>query len=508
MKLKRNSIILIIILFFIAIVFETYFSTSTSPLYGNGDYDSCGYILMGMELANGNVPYISITDNKGPILWIFEAIGQFFIMGKIGVYITQCVCTFICLILIAKIMNNLLQFNKKKQLISCILYLFFVAVVYEGGNFTEEYSNIFIILSIYAASLYVCNKSSISKIGLIIGICASSVILIRINDVISILFLWFIIILGLFFTQSENKWKNIKKYIIFNIIGATIVCVPIFVYYFINNAVTIMIKDYFLIGFGYAKNNLSLIEGIISRIKIFTNTLFGKVLLVNILLSIISAYCIKEIENNEKSNLKSFIIIFVSLGTTIAAVVKPTAFGHYLIPASISYTLSISTIIWAVNNIVMQNIKYKNITKLFIVTLVIVLNITLFQNGINSVIGIYFKQLIVQSNKSYDDALIELASVIDEEEKNKGIALQSPKWYLVTQTRPIIRYIWTDTLLYNEDCLEEFLVKLMDGEILWIVIENNKGNVELGDKFAAFFEENYEIIKENDVGKVYHYKEK
>ena len=497
---ERNFILLLLL---IAIMFITFFSTSTSPLYGTGDFDSCGYILMGMELAEGRVPYLTISDNKGPVLWLIEGIGQFLIKGKTGVYLIQCCFMFLSLLFITKAVKELFNISKIKQFICCLVYLTTIASMYMGGNLTEEFSLFFIIMSLYVVTLFINKKISYFKIGLVLSIDIMCVVFIRINDSLSIIYMWILVLLTVLF-NNKDKLKSLKAFLFGNLSGFLLVCVPIIVFYGINHALFNIIDDYFVIGMGYARNNLNLMDGIVQRTRLLFATSYGNVLLTSFIFTIVSI-CVYYYSKESKNKLIIPLIIGINISVIIAAIIKPKEYAHYLMPVSISYLLATALFLNIYQILSKEFWKRKEIVFVLFTLSIILINANLIGYMFSNFKSIILYDIILKNNYKVDNAYKELAEVIPDEEKNNGLAFRSPKWYLVTGTRPFIKYIWTDTLVYNEKELDAFLEYLKENPPKWLFITDEKELYLLGEEAYNFFNENYIKEKENSIGKIYFY---
>ena len=112
-------------------------SSWTSPLYKNAyGFDASWYSLAGRAIVEGKVPYKDLFDLKGPTLFFYEAIGQFFIRGRNGIYLIQCISISFTAVLIYKCAR--LYAGKIWSSIVLILFYFVYADLLWGGNTVEE----------------------------------------------------------------------------------------------------------------------------------------------------------------------------------------------------------------------------------------------------------------------------------------------------------------------------------------------------------------------------------
>ena len=118
MKLtKRENFIAIITIDVLSAAFIMICSVSTSPLVPNFyHWDSAIFQVVGKSWTRGIMPYAECFDHKGPLLFLLEAIGYMFGIGKVGVAIVQWISLSISFFFIYKIAR--LFMNSKLSLIT------------------------------------------------------------------------------------------------------------------------------------------------------------------------------------------------------------------------------------------------------------------------------------------------------------------------------------------------------------------------------------------------------
>lgn len=175
-----------IVLLLSAIVFLLLFSVTTSPLSVEESGDSTIYKLLGLGLLHGKIPYIDLFDNKGTYLYLINALGQWMIPGRWGIFILQIIsltATLLCLYRTA-----LLFCGRQKALIIVEISLFLFAGCYQGGNHIEEWMLPFITLIFYLFSNFFINQrydysvKTIITLSSICGLCFGVVLMLRPND--------------------------------------------------------------------------------------------------------------------------------------------------------------------------------------------------------------------------------------------------------------------------------------------------------------------------------------
>lgn len=74
----------------LAILYVSIFSFSTSPFYSNQRLDDSNYFfLIGRGWLNGQLPYVDFFDNKGPFIYLINAMGFALTGNKYGIYVIQ-----------------------------------------------------------------------------------------------------------------------------------------------------------------------------------------------------------------------------------------------------------------------------------------------------------------------------------------------------------------------------------------------------------------------------------
>ena len=163
-------------------------STSTSPLYYHGGYDSAIFQELGLGILRGRIPYRDLFDNKGPLLYLLNALGLL-IGGRAGLFLLQLVFNSLTLWLwfrIARLFATPLR-SMAAVAVALLPYSLFLC----EGNMCEEWMLPFISLAIYLVLNGLLNHSSSesSKTPIwpfVLGMCFAAVALIRLNDAVAI----------------------------------------------------------------------------------------------------------------------------------------------------------------------------------------------------------------------------------------------------------------------------------------------------------------------------------
>jgi len=130
----------------LAALFALVFLGSNSPLGPAIGSDNAIYLTMGTALANGFAPYTQVFDHKGPLLFVIETIPQLLSGGysTIAVFIMETLFLWGCLICIGTAARRWNVCGLPAQ----IVFLMVLAPVIDGGNYCEEYTNLFTLLGV------------------------------------------------------------------------------------------------------------------------------------------------------------------------------------------------------------------------------------------------------------------------------------------------------------------------------------------------------------------------
>lgn len=226
----------------LAISFLLAFSPSTSPLWFFVGEDSGVFKSFGQAIIQGKVIYKDIFDNKGPILYFINALGQWICMGKWGIFFIQTIFLSSSLYFIfrtARLFSNGIWSTG-----ALLVTLFVYTVTIQDGNLCEEWMMYGFSVAIYLAvswtiDLYknsneAIRKKRIRRDGLLYGFIAAYSFFIRPNDAVAIIggiLLGMIIVICL-----HRKWRVLLTIIPCVIMGFAIIAIPLLFYFSSKNA--------------------------------------------------------------------------------------------------------------------------------------------------------------------------------------------------------------------------------------------------------------------------------
>lgn len=224
-----NSKFYPLLLFVVSFVFVTLFSRSTSFLYVFEGGDPSVFKQMGMALIKGKILYVDYFDNKGCILYFIHALGLW-LGGDFFILLMQAISLTITLVIWDKMLA--LYRDEKHRIIGLAIALVLLLCFYAAGDQSQEWCLPFASypLLIYYRSRQE-NREICPKQFFLIGICASVITFIIVNNTIVILgflvYLWF-----------EYLWKKDFKRLFSSLLwlslGFLIITCSILVYFYLK----------------------------------------------------------------------------------------------------------------------------------------------------------------------------------------------------------------------------------------------------------------------------------
>ena len=281
------------VLFLIAFVFVSCFSVSTSFLFDTPfSLDSSMFLIIGKYWAQGHIPYVELWDQKGPIIFLVNAIGYLLAGDRIGVFIIQVMFLWIDTILLYQLSYSYYK-SYKFSFGTIVVFLIAYAFLYVVGNTVEEYILPLLILAFSEQykwfDNYTCNRQLFHKYSaaFIYGLVLSYALFSRLTNALGVCagvaFIAVILII-------HKKWIYLLYNFLFFLFGFLLLALPICLYFYVNGALGEMWYGTITYNLEYA-NTSSLLT---------THTLLGTSYLVccifALLVSSFSVLCYRRIQ--------------------------------------------------------------------------------------------------------------------------------------------------------------------------------------------------------------------
>lgn len=262
-----------ILFLLVSIFFLSIFSWSTSPLFTHDGMDSAVFKTMGQALLKGKVLYKDIFDHKGPILYFIDALGQWLIPGRMGIFLLQVSALSIASLYMFK--TSKLFLKPSLAFICLLLALLFFGGHIQEGNQCEEWMMYAICISFYYVCSYLVERSEQNHplyYSLIYGLCFGFSFFIRPNDAVA----WVGgIILGItLWLFYRRKYKNAILNILCFWGGFLIIAIPILIYFGSNDAISDLWYGLVEFNRGYSGGVFHLILSCFKKGKLFLILLF------------------------------------------------------------------------------------------------------------------------------------------------------------------------------------------------------------------------------------------
>ena len=252
---KRKKALYLVILMLVAIVFVTFFSYTTSPLYQHVSdlQDSAIFQIIGRYWLEGAVPYKDLWDLKGPFIFFINAVGYWLTDNRQGIWILQII--FLCFTLCTTFKTFLLYFRESTAFGMTLLSLASLAYVYQGGNMTAEYLLPFLTWSFYGILKWNRQISECAitthppRYAVLYGIVLGISLMSRLTNALAVCGAVIVIAITLLWHKAyRNLLVNIAGFII----GFAITTLPFFFYFYSQDALSEMWEGTFLHAFRYA----------------------------------------------------------------------------------------------------------------------------------------------------------------------------------------------------------------------------------------------------------------
>ena len=163
------------------------FAYNNTPLGAAIGSDNAMYLTMGTALAKGWAPYVDVFDHKGPLLFALQELPQWIGGGYnlTAVFLQEVVALFACLTVVRALARALSCPPVWAQLV----YLAMTCAFMDGGNLTEEYTNLPTLLALYMALRVFGQEKIGEKLFLpaaCMGVCAAAALSLRANNALPI----------------------------------------------------------------------------------------------------------------------------------------------------------------------------------------------------------------------------------------------------------------------------------------------------------------------------------
>ena len=231
-------------LFMFSGLFVYFCSTSTSPHYNSLGDDSAIFQAVGKIWAQGFLPYVDAFENKGPLIFLLDALG-YEIFPRIGIMALQIPAMFVAFLMAWRSLEIFLSGVPKFAAAAFMLIHF--ALYSLDGNRTEEWSLPFLLAATYFF-LRGLKENFSPRFGLVCGVGFGACLMLRAINALPICCEFFLA--GIFLLR-DGEIKLLRKNFLNFVAGAAIVILPFVAYFAIHGALYEMIYGTILLNVGY-----------------------------------------------------------------------------------------------------------------------------------------------------------------------------------------------------------------------------------------------------------------
>lgn len=455
-----------------------------SPLHiwinSNIDVDSGVFKTIALMMQKGYMPYLDTFDHKGPLIYIYNYLGNI-INSYNGIWYIEFISLWVTMCYLFKIAR--LKCSRLSSYIVTLLSITLLFKYFQGGNFSEEYALPFIAVSIFIFLDYLINKKVDNKRLIICGLSFGAVLLLRPNMIATWVVFCIIILIN---CLKNKKIDELKRFILYFIIGFVIIIVPIILWLIINGA----FKDfwYAYIEFNTFYSSISLNPNTTRLANVWTS--FIKFINNNI--AILSFVIISLLSRKDKINLYYLIYMIISI---IFICISGRTFNHYMI-------IFIPAIIYpfAILLELLEGSKYdKNGIAKTLVLVYLLANIIIpgWIDLLNTLPSIYTRRNENKISREINDVAEIIKRKTSDDDKisvygNLGIV------YVVSNRMHATRYSFTSPIgNISKEIMNEYFSELKEEMPKIIVISTGKYD----SRIEMFINENnYNLIK-GDINK-------
>ncbi len=302
--------------------------SKNSFLYRINDWvDANAFFTVGKGMVRGVVPYQSLFEQKGPLLYLIYGIGSLISYRSfLGVFILEVLSFSIFLYYTYKIIT--LFFEEKKAYL--IIPIFTLSIVTLGsfshGGSVEEFSLSLFMISFYYLISYLKEKDILisRKTVFLVGILAGSILWMK----YTLLGFWFGWMMCVFAIQCYNKqYKAAFENCFIYLLGMLVATIPWLIYFGLHNALGDLWNVYFVVNMNAYSSTSSIITKITNTLSLLFKNLFDN--LPTFLGIVVGFFLLFQKGNQWGKKGANITLLTCMLTTGIFIYVGGTSFHYY-----------------------------------------------------------------------------------------------------------------------------------------------------------------------------------
>lgn len=463
-----------------AALFALIFMGSNSPLGPAIGSDNAIYLTMGTALKNGYAPYTQVFDHKGPLLFIIETIPQLFTDGysTLAVFIQEALFLWGCLLVIGTIARRLRVTGLGAQL----LFLLVLAPAIDGGNYCEEYSNLFTLLGALLLLRAFDGEEekplrAYALPAFLYGAAFMLSFLVRANNILPMA--------GML--AGCALWLLIKRR--FALVGVcaggfaaglAAAALPVVIWLIAEDALGAAVYGAFVHNMMYAET------GSISRVHMLLSDPYGHLAIIMAAVACAGGAAHAYVRKNPM-----FLIAMVlgAAGAGYAAFISHKFYSHYLMLSAPLCAVGAAMLLGAMKE------KGVRLPRALMCAVLAAMTLALGHYAVRENAERAEQHAVFEELKENTDAL--LAHVPKEERLDVLGYRTEPKWYVAAEAMPYLKYYFLQEILAQADpiVMDEIVAALESDPPKWLVIFYNRPfGPPYDERVQAIFAKEYEFV--------------
>ena len=196
--------------------------------------------------AQGHLPYVELFENKGPLLFLIDAVG-YTIYPRSGIMVLQIIFLYVSCLFIWRAMS-LYSSNTRWKILFLLFALIFYAAHYEEDNHVEEYTVMFLSIATYCFLRSLKENKFPPLYGFVYGLGFGACVMIRTSDAAQICCQIFLVTIFLLQARDfKNLWKNFLSFVA----GVAVIVLPFVIYFAAHGALYDMFYGTILFNMKY-----------------------------------------------------------------------------------------------------------------------------------------------------------------------------------------------------------------------------------------------------------------
>lgn len=458
--------------FGLAVVFALVFYTCNTPLGAGIGSDNAMYLTMGTAMAKGYAPYSEIFDHKGPLLFLLQMIPQLFTDGysTLAVFVQEVLFLWACLLVLARMARKL----NVSAVVVQLIYLAVYAPLLDGGNLTEEYSNLFTLagldmaLGVFGEGINDRMEDRLFAPALLMGAMTMINFLLRANNALPLVGAVGALAVYLL---AGRRWKGVGLCAAGYVLGCAAVAVPVGVWLYMQGALSDAIYGAFVHNTMYAETQGQ------SRVHTLLFESYGHRAMLAAALSCLGAVLCAV--RTKRYPLALAMVAGAACGG-FAGFISHKFYMHYLMLGVPMAALGAAQMLAFVRERMSARLKVVHMAAAAVSLAALV------------ICGVQVNMQREWDHLAYETmapGAAELYAQVPEQDRDSFMAYRvEPKWYVAAKALPCMRFYFLQEILADADpaVMDEIVDTFHTDPPKWLVIYYNR---EFGPPYDARVQE-------------------